>query len=151
MNSLARGRRAVTMCAAIAVLAGCAGGSGNPIGSTGLPSAQSVVPGMQGTQTAISSYESMAISLKPAGKALRKTVITVKLRGAPQFGKEARIAFHNDLHEIVLKKGKTDSKGEITFWFPPNRSVCAAAFLNNDRKKALCLEPFPKEHTFNFN
>jgi hypothetical protein len=139
------------MCAAIAVLAGCAGGILSPIGSTGLPRTQSVVPGTRGTQDAVRSSISTASLVKQAGKGLRKTVITVKLRGAPLSGKEARIAFHNDLHEIVVKKGKTDSKGEVTFWFPPNRDVCAAAFLNNDRKKALCLEPFPKAHTFNFS
>jgi len=46
-------RRALTVCAAIAVLAGCGGGSSNPMGSTGLPIAQNVVSGTRGAQNIV--------------------------------------------------------------------------------------------------
>lgn len=139
-------RRALTAGAAVGMLSGCGSGGVSPLGSASAPNTSAVGRAVNGP-----TELPAALLVKPDGKGLRKTILTVKFRGKPQFGKEARIIFHNDLNEEVLKKGKTNRQGQAEFWFPPNRLVCAAGFLNNDIKKGICAQPFPKEYTFNFN
>jgi|SRR5579863_4075352 hypothetical protein len=82
--------RALTACATVALLAGCGGGSGSPIGSAGLPAGGGIVPT---GATVTATY-----------KAVRD--------GKPFQGAEVWLRKCNPTGPYI-RKGKTDAKGKI--------------------------------------
>ena len=141
MHALVRSRHAIAVCAGLAILAGCGSGSGSPIGSTGLPAAQSVIPGMPGMRNVV-PYTLNGTS-----------VITVKLNGRPLPDAEVKMGWGDrcgffDCHPWQ-KTGKTGPMGTKEFKGLPSRPVyfCIEAKKGNSYA-ASCGGPFlirPKE------
>jgi hypothetical protein len=137
VNALARSKYTLTVLAAVGILAGCGGVSGNPLGSTGLTPSQTVVP-LETTATYTALLKSKPF--QGAKIYLRKGSVTTPCTGA------------------YIRQGRTDAKGQVVFtgfnrdqwiclgidaeWHAPGK-VCfdrtwAAYFPNN----------VPRKHTF---
>jgi len=124
LNALARSKYAFTVCAAIAVLAGC-GGSGSPIGLNGLPGAQNVAPGMRGTQDVI-----------PTGTLKTLVIVTEEPGCKKPFAKVGAALtrdgwlFDGGVHkDRIIKLGLTSPTGRITWMkIPDNIRIWYQAF-----------------------
>jgi hypothetical protein len=107
MMRIAHKGRALTATVAIAILAGCSGGSAGPFGSTALPSAKSIVPEMRAGQTVSPLNKRSIITVK--WLFTNKTVAdaVVKLGWGKACGKFLCTSYQ--------KKGKTGARGRIVF------------------------------------
>jgi hypothetical protein len=141
MTAATRSRYTLTMLTAIGILAGCGGGNVSPIGSSGLPAAQSAIPGMPGMRNVIPHR-------------LDKTsVITVKMNGRPVPDAEVKMGWGQNCGLLgchpYQKTGKTGPMGTKEYKGLPSGRVyyCIAArkgFAYAER----CAGPFfvdPKE------
>jgi hypothetical protein len=106
MNALAHSRWVFTICAAIAVLAGCGGGSGSVIGTNELPSAQHVVPlGSKVTVTYTVLHDGKPF--QGADLWLRKYDEKTQQKGA------------------YIRRGKTNAAGKVSWsGFNLNQGIC---------------------------
>ena len=136
MIALARSRCALALCAAAAFLAGC--GGGGAVGSSGLPTVQNAVQGIQ-----------KADGVSPLGSA--HTVIMVMKGSQPLSNVRVRIQFTNLKGQTIHKSARTDSNGTAKFWYTPNATVCALAQIKHPFQQVVqCASPPPAQWMISF-
>ena len=141
-NALAHSRCALTICVAIAILAGCGGGSGSPIGTTGLPSAQEFVP--RAAAPFLTAY------------------FTVKYQGKPRAGVPVTLSLDKYISAggKLISKGKTNQMGKVTLSkFTKDQVVCyqtklvvrtTSGVTGGEEKTCWSAGRFPKNTVINF-
>lgn len=107
MTELVRSRYALTLCAAAAILAGCGGGNGNPLGPNGLPSARAVVP--------------------PAMRAaVTSVVVTVLYKGKPTLKGSKAVLFNGKGQEV--RRAVAGTNGNLRFPNVPQKLALRLGF-----------------------
>lgn len=142
MTALARSRYALTMCAAIAILAGC-GGGGNPFGSSGIPSAQSVVP--QAIHADVTSVVTVLYKGKPTLKGSRAVLFNAKgeeVRRAVT-GVNGNLRFPNVPQKLALRLVFQVAWEDCTGKFPNRTCIKDGILLHWPGVDKVLPPPFP--------